>query len=193
MDGSEITEMLTSRYVLFSCEGTAEAVIIGKLYDGGCLVVPAKRVVEDTTYYTPYTRVRKAGQIAQRFLGTSYAVDGASSLLIARIVDSRSGRFVLPKRWSDSCVVERFFTRPEIEMLAIHAEGGYEDWRRQSRRNRQLRPSEFCKGDLGLRDIKSFGFLDSYWTADKLVRAIRAYDEHRDRSSGELSLGDLLK
>ena len=86
-----------------------------------------------------------------------------------------------------------FFTRPEIEMLAIHAAGAYAKWLGASRRDKRLRPSEFCKGSLGMSGIKSGEFLDSYWTADRLVKAIRAYDEHRNRSKGELSLGDLLK
>lgn len=155
--------------------------------------MPRERVVEDPIYFTPYTRLRKAEQIAQRFFGASYVAGGASGLLLARIVDSRAGRFVLPRRWAGSCVVESFFTRPEIEILTIHAEEAFGIWLRESRRNRQLRPSEFCKGSLGLRDIKSRGFLESFWTADRLVQAIHDYDEHRNRSSGELSLGDLLR
>ena len=166
---------------------------MGKLYEGDCLSVSRERVVEDPIRFTPYTRLRKADQIAQRFFTTSYVADGASGLLLARIVDSRSGRFVLPRRWADSCLVESFFTRPEIEMLTIHAEGAYRDGLRESRRNRGVRPSEFCKGSLRLPDIKSHTFLDSYWSPKKLVEAIRAYDAHRNRSTGELSLGDLLK
>ena len=193
MGGRDVARDLASKYVLFSCEGTAEEVIISKLHEGGRLAVPRERVVEDPIYFTPYTRLRKAEQIAQRFFGTSYVADGASGLLLARIVDSRAGRFVLPRRWAESCAVESFYTRPEIEMLTIHAEGAYGGWLRESRKNRQLRPSEFCKGGLGLRDIKSRDFLDSYWTVEMLTRAIRECDEHRNRSSGELSLGDLLR
>lgn len=70
--------------------------------------MPSERVVEDPIYFTPYTRLRKAEQIAQRFFGTSYVADGASGLLLARIVDSRAGRFVLPRRWAESCAVESF-------------------------------------------------------------------------------------
>ena len=164
-----------------------------KLIGADALRVPRKRIVDDPVYFTPYTRLRKADQIAQRFLGTSYYDNEASGLLIARIVDSRAGRFTLSKRWENSCVVESFYTRPEIEMLAIHAEGAYEKWMRASRRNRNLRPSEFCKGDLRMHSIKSQVFLDDYWDYNKLIDAIHTYDRHRNRASGELSLGDLLR
>ena len=188
----EVGNLLAGSFVLFSCEGAAEGVVIQTLFDADRLVVPRERVVVDPVQYTPYTRLRKAGDIAARFFGTSYEGLGASGLMLARIVDSRAGKFVLPRRWHDSAVVESFFTRPEIEMLVIHAEGAYGQWLRASRRDRQLRPSEFCKGELRFPQVKESSFLKNYWQGDKLVAAIQAYDEHRRHVGDELSLGDLL-
>lgn len=192
MSRTNVGELLDSRWVLFSLEGGAEQVVIDKLIEADALRVPRQRIVDDPITFTPYTRLRKADKIAQRFFGTSYYDDGASGLLLARIVDSRAARFVLPRRWENSCVVESFFTRPEIEMLAIHAEGAFKEWINASRRNRQLRPSEFCKGDLRMPNIKSPSFLEAYWDECRLINAMHAYDQHRNRASGELSLGDLL-
>ncbi|MBR3315651.1 MAG: hypothetical protein IKG18_16115 [Atopobiaceae bacterium] len=192
MGRTSVDELLDSRWVLFSLEGGAEQVVMDKLIEADALRVPRQKIVDDPIYFTPYTRLRKADQIAQRFFATSYCADGASGLLLARIVDSRAGRFVLPRRWVHSCVVESFFTRPEIEVLVIHAEGAFKEWSRASRRNRQLRPSEFCKANLRMRDVKSPSFLERYWDERKLVDAIHAYDRHRNHASGELSLGDLL-
>lgn len=77
-------------------------------------------------------------------------------------------------------------------MLVIHAEGAFEAWLRASRRDRSLRPSEFCKGTLGFGRVKERVFLEKYWDGHDLVRAIRCYDENRGRRRDELSLGDIL-
>ena len=193
MGSRNVDELLTRRYVLFSCEGTAEQVIIEKLVGGGLLKTPREHVVDDPLFFTPYTRLRKANDIAERFFTWSYEGATASGLLVARIVDSRAAKFSLPRRWQGFCEVESFFTRPEIEMLVIHAEGAYNDWLRAKRKDRQLRASEFCKGELRLQKIKESGFLSGYWDIDKLVNAIKQYDEHRPGGDAELSLGALIK
>lgn len=192
MDRRDVRKLLRSRFVLFSCEGTAEGAVMQRLYDEDALVVPRERVVVDPMMFTPYTRQRKADSIARTFFANSYEGYGASGLLIARIVDSRAGRFVLPRRWNKNVAVESFFTRPEIEMLVIHTEGAYGAWQKACRRDRQLRPSEFCKGQLGLAKVKEAVFLRDCWDAHDLTAAIKSYDEHRSRKDGELSLGDLI-
>lgn len=191
---SSILDYLTQRFVLFSCEGTDEGVIIQRLYDDGRLVVPRDCVVMDNKIVNrPYTRLRKASQIADEYFGMSYESDDASGLTVARIVDSRSGGFELPRRSQNGTRVLSFYTRPEIEMLIIHAEAAFGDWQRASRRNRQLKPSEFCKQELGFSSIKETGFLRGYWSdGSKLVNAIRMYAEKARRGSGDLLLADLI-
>lgn len=192
---NEIKHALLNRYVLFSVEGVAEGVIIERLYESGLLLVPKDRVVTDDQYIDrPYTRARKAADIAREYLGVNYAVNGSEGLLIARIVDSRAPSFSLPRGVRGAATVESFFTRPEIEMLVIHREGAYSDWLRESRRNRQLKPSQFCKGTLGLDKVKETELLKSYWSdADVLVRSIRAYAQACHRQKGEYVLADLLR
>ena len=57
----EARRLLTDRFVLFSCEGTAEGVVIQRLYDADLLVVPRRHVVKDSVISNrPYTRKRKA-------------------------------------------------------------------------------------------------------------------------------------
>ena len=73
--------VLKRRYVLFSCEGTAEGVVIQTLYDNDLMVVPRSRVVMDAVWDDrPYTRLRKASAIAGQYFGVDYAVDGAEGL-----------------------------------------------------------------------------------------------------------------
>ena len=44
----ETRRLLTDRFVLFSCEGTAEGTVIQRLYDADLLVVPRRHVVKDS-------------------------------------------------------------------------------------------------------------------------------------------------
>ncbi len=101
MDRDELRRLLRSSYVLFSCEGTAEAVCIQKLVDAKALVVPRANIVDDPIFFTPYTRLRKADVIAGRFLRTTFEGEGLSGLTICRIVDSRSGKFRLPRQFEN--------------------------------------------------------------------------------------------
>ena len=152
---SEVETLLKNRFVLFSCEGTAEGVVIQVLYDNDLLVVPGERVVKDEVLVKrPYTRTRSAAKIAEQYFSMDYGVDGAEGLTVARIIDSRSAKFEFPKRKQNGTKVLSFVTRPEIEMLVIHNEGAFSRWQSSSRKDRQLRPSDFCVRELHMADIK---------------------------------------
>lgn len=194
MDRRALQELLSRNYVLFSCEGGAETVVMDKLISAGRLCVPQHRIVKDPVSFTPYTRCRKASDIAERFLGTNYMVDGADGLVLARIVDSRSAQFSFPRAWRGSAEVRSFYTRPEIEMLIILNEGAYDAWQRALRSNHGIRPSEFCKTEMRMKDVKRPSFLESYWDdVDGLENSIRRYAQCRGKHrADEPCLADLL-
>lgn len=56
----DVRSMLEHRYVLFSCEGAAEGVVIQRLFDEDLLAVRRERVVLDSVY------VDRAGQHGER-------------------------------------------------------------------------------------------------------------------------------
>jgi hypothetical protein len=190
-----IKELLKNRYVLFSCEGAAEGVIVQKLYDNNLTIIPQERFVQD--YMHPahrYTRCRKAEDIVRNYFGFDYAVDGAEGLLIARVVDSATPKFEIPRRQQNGTQVLSFITRPEIEMLVIHKENKLAEWYRALRKANNLKPSEFCKQNLGLAKIKEINFLKKYWSDGyELVSCIQAYAATCQRKAGELMLVDILK
>lgn len=192
---NQALDILSSRFVLFSVEGTAEGILVQVLYDNDLMIVPRERVVKDALIVDrPYTRKRKAAEIANDYFSMNYETAGAEGLAVARIVDSSAPKFEFPKRKQNGTKVLSFVTRPEIEMLAIHAEGAYRDWENATRRDRQLKPSEFCKQRLGLDKIKEKDFLEEYWgDGERLVKAIRAHAATSKRKNGELLLVDLLK
>lgn len=190
-----IIEELETHYVLFSVEGAAEGVIIKRLYESGLLVTPPQHIVRDVMTFEPFTRLRVAKKIAQSYLNVGYQTDTASELLVARIVDSETPSFVFPGQYKDMAIVRNFATSPEVEMLAIYKENKWNDWERQSRKNHNLKPSEYCMQNLGLREIKSTAFLLEYWDdAEELCSCIKQYAQHRpSRKKHDNTLLDLIK
>lgn len=84
---------------------------------------------------------------------------------------------------------ENVITAPEIEMLIIHSEGAYERFKRSGKK-----PSEFCKVDLRMHNVKSYDFVKDYFSNPQtLVNAIKEYRRTANIPKGEYSLSDLLK
>ena len=68
-----------------------------------------------------------------------------------RILDSRREEFRLSKAYEQKIDVVNVITAPEIEMLIIHAEGAYDQFKRSGKKT-----SEFCKTNLWMHDVKSY-------------------------------------
>lgn len=108
---------------------------------------------------------------------------------VIRILDSRSEEFRLSKAYVQKIDVINVITAPEIEMLIIHNEGAYERFKRSGKK-----PSDFCKIDLRMHDVKSYDFVKEYFNDPKtLVRAIIEYRRTANIPNGEYTLLDLLK
>lgn len=74
-------------------------------------------------------------------------------------------------------------------MLIIHSEGAYERFKRSGKK-----PSEFCKPDLRMHNVKSYDFVKDYFSNPlTLVNAIKEYRRTANIPKGEYSLSDLLK
>ena len=57
-----------------------------------------------------------------------------------------------------------------------------------------MKPSEYCKAQLGYKNIKTPDFIEGYFmNIDRLVSAIYEYKRVSDVRKGEYSLVDLLK
>ena len=74
-------------------------------------------------------------------------------------------------------------------MLLIHNEGAYERFKRSGKK-----PSEFCKIDLRMHDVKSYDFVKEYFrNPETLVKAIKEYRRTANIPNGEYTLLDILK
>lgn len=74
-------------------------------------------------------------------------------------------------------------------MLIIHNEGQYDRYKRSGKK-----PSDFCKIDLRMHDVKSYDFVKDYFlNPQNLVDAIEEYRRTANIPKGEYGLSDLLK
>ncbi len=167
---------LVGCHPIFSCEGTAEQVVVRKLLEADVLVFPAVDVVE-------VTRKRKASDIQADFLGFDYDWP----VCIVRVLDSRKERFRLGNLYADRFPVASVVTHPEMEVLAIIREGEWDRWRRTKKK-----PSDFCKQDLCMKGIKSEIFLSGYWSAHSIRAAALEYRRLSNIPKGEVCLADLI-
>lgn len=113
----------------------------------------------------------------------------AAETAIIRILDSRKENFRLSKAYEHKVDVINIITAPEIEMLIIYTEGMYNQYKRFGKK-----PSDFCKEDLRMYDVKSYDFVKSYFkNLYTLLKAIAEYQRMTKIPKGEYCLSDLLK
>lgn len=171
--------MELSKYKACICEGSAEAAIIDILVDNNLLIFSRDEMLDGKVI-----RCRGAKKFEERYLRKGF--EGLISVI--RILDSRKENFKLSKAYENKVDVINVITAPEIEMLIIHSEGKYEQFKRSRRK-----PSEFCKIDLKIDDVKSYDSVKEYFSSpDKLIQAIKEYRRTSNIPRGEYTLYDLL-
>lgn len=181
--------ILQDARVLFVCEGSCERIIIETLLANNQLIINENAAIRDDIADRPTTNCRAARVIQDTFLGYDYD----KSVAIVRILDSRKERFHLSYPYSETIPVFNCYTTPEIEMLAIIKEDQLDRYNKRAKN--KIKPSEFCKKELGLSHIKNEEFLRNYWSdANELRRCLLKYRSiHKTEKKGELVVADLLK
>ena len=128
--------MELAKYKACICEGSAEEAIIDILVDNDLLIFNREEMLEERVI-----RCRSAKRFDEQ-------------ISVIRILDSRREEFRLSKAYEQKIDVVNVITAPEIEMLIIHAEGAYDQFKRSGKK-----PSEFCKINLRMHDVKSYDFV----------------------------------
>lgn len=168
------------RYVACIAEGSAETAIIDILLEADLLIFNREKLLDETVL-----RSRSGKAFEDRYLRKGF--DG--KITVFRILDSRREIFTLRKEYQHKVDVINVITAPEIEMLVILNEGKYNQYKKSGKK-----PSEFCKSDLKLKDVKSYDFVSSYFSDPAvLLSAMKQYREKSRLQRGEYSLLDLLK
>ena len=172
--------MKLAKYKACICEGSAEEAVIDILIDNDLLIFKREELLEERVI-----RCRNAKRFEERYLRKGFD----EKISVIRILDSRREEFRLSKAYEKKIDVTNIITAPEIEMLIIHAEGAYNQFKRSGKK-----PSKFCKSSLRMHDLKSYDFVKKYFSDPKtLVKAIREYRRTANIHNGEYSLSDLLR
>lgn len=164
--------MELSKYKACICEGAAESAIIDILADNDLLIFSRSEMLDESVI-----RCRSAKRFEERYLRKGFD----NQISVVRILDSRREEFRLSKAYAHKIDVINVITAPEIEMLIIHNEGAYERFKRSGKK-----PSDFCKIDLRMHDVKSYDFVKAYFSnPETLVRAIKEYQRTANIPNGE--------
>lgn len=172
--------MELAKYIACICEGSAEEAIMDILLDHDLLIFSREDLLEERVL-----RSRSAKKFEERYLRKGFS----APISVVRILDSRRENFTLSKAYAHKVDVINVITAPEIEMLIIHKEKAYDKFKRT-----QKKPSEFCKTEFHMINVKAYAFVRHYFTdAQSLVDAILEYRRVAKIPPGEYSLADLLK
>lgn len=172
--------MELTKYVACICEGAAEQAIIELLLDANKLIFTYDDMLEGRVL-----RCRSAQSFETQHLRKGFT----EKITVLRVLDSRREKFKLSKAYAGKIKVVNVVTAPEIEMLIILHENRYTEYKKSD-----MKPSEFCKVVLKYRDVKSAGFVKSYFAdTAALISALKEYKRVSDIPRGEYALADLLR
>lgn len=167
-------------YVACIAEGAAETAIMDILLDNNLLVFNREQLIDEQVL-----SCRSASVFERRYLRKGFN----GKITIFRILDSRREKFKLSKAYEHKVDVVNIITAPEIEMLVILNEEKFRTFKRSG-----VKPSEFCKSQLGFHNVKSYKFVSNYFSDPEiLVSAIKKYVEVARIPNGEFALRDLLR
>ncbi len=172
--------MELAKYKACICEGAAENAIMDVLLDNHLLIFSREEMLEEMVI-----RCRDGKKFEQKYLRKGFT----EKISVIRILDSRREKFKISKAYEPKIDVINVITAPEIEMLLIFAEDKYKEFKKSGKK-----PSDFCKEDLRMADVKSYDYVSGYFSNPAiLVNAIKKYHEKSKIQRGEYTLLDLLK
>lgn len=166
-------------YVACIVEGGAERAIIDILLDNHCLCFKRDNLLDGELL-----RTRSPKKFEERYLRKGF--EGTISVL--RVLDSRKEKFEISKEYEHKVKVINIVTAPEIEILIILNENKLSAFKKS-----KIKPSEFCKSNLKLPNVKSYDFVKGYFSdVAVLISALKRYTEIARIPEGEYSLMDLI-
>jgi len=172
--------MELAKYKACICEGAAENAIVDILLDSHLLIFEREDMIDEQVI-----RCREAKTFETRYLRKGFN----EKISVLRILDSRRENFRLSKSYEHKVDVINVVTAPEIEMLIILTEDKYKEYKKSGKK-----PSDFCKQDLKMKNVKSYDFVYSYFNnVELLIEAIRKYVQVSNIPKGEHTLLDLIK
>lgn len=172
--------MELGKYIACICEGSAEQAIIDILLDHELLIFRRENLIDEKVL-----RCRSAERFEQDYLRFGYT----EPISVIRILDSRREKFKLSKAYISKVKVINIITAPEIEMLIILHEGQYKQYKKSGKK-----PSEFCRAELKMRNVKQYDFVRDYFEDPSVLKAaIDEYSRISNVKKGEYTLQNILR
>lgn len=175
--------------ILIMCEGPNELEIMKILLENDCL----RFTEDDLLGLTPY----HARQIVSSPQVCTELDMYPGEVVLYRIGDKQSDTLRIPAKYSDKIVsVDKYCTKPELEMLLIIAEDMTD---RYEKTKSQIKPKAFAKANIksGKKryDNSTVFFRDYFGDApEMLVQCIKEYKRYNgSHDKDEHYLADLLK
>lgn len=169
-----------TKYVACICEGSAEQAIIDIPLAHNKLCFTRDDLLEGEVI-----RCRSAANFESQYLRKGFT----DKITVLRILDSRREQFKLSKAYASKIKVINVITAPEIEMLIIFSENKYDEYKKSGQK-----PSDFCKTVLKYSQVKSYSFVQDYFSdVDSLIASLAEYRRVSKIQRGEYTLFDLLE
>ena len=178
-----------SKYLIM-CEGPNELEIIRILLTHNRMIFSR----DDLIGLTPFHARQIDGNAQVR---TELNMYPNNDVHIVRIGDVQNEKLRIPRDYKDKIIcVEKYCTKPELEMLLIISEGLVEEYEKTKS---SIKPKEFAKTYIKLGKERyncSSGFYAKYYSGrvDELVYAIGEYKRiKKSHKRDELYLADLIQ
>lgn len=175
--------------LLIMCEGPNELEIIRILLENNKL----KFTEDDLLGLTPY-HARQISSNAQ--VRTALNIYSGQDVIVIRIGDKQNEKLKIPNVYQDKIIaVEKYCTKPELEMLLIIAENLVDEFEKNKS---SKKPKEFAKEHIccGRKHYNnSTQFYREYFgnNVPLLVSSIKKYKQIHAHSKDEQYLADLLR
>ncbi len=175
--------------ILIMCEGPNELEIVRILLENDCFSFTE----EDLLNLTPYHARQIKSSTAVK---TALNIYPENDVVVYRIGDKQNEKLKIPEEYKDKIQrIEKYCTKPELEMLLIISEGLTDDFEKVKSR---ISPKDFAKAKIifgGKRYNNSTKFYKDYYSGrvDLLIDSIKEYKRIKSHANLELYLADLLK
>ena len=167
-------------YIACICEGESERAILDLLLDADKLLFNREILLDNDLI-----RCRSAKKFEERYLRKSFD----KKITTVRVLDSRNEKFNLSKAYQGKIKVINIITAPEIEMLIIFNEKKYESFKKSEKK-----PSDYCKQDLKIKNIKNYDFIKNYFSnIPSLISSIKEYKRISNVKKNEHTLCNIIK
>jgi len=144
-------------------EGSAEQAVMDILLDNDLLIFDRRDLIDEKVL-----RFRSAEKFEQRYLRKSFS----GQITVYRILDSRPREFQDKQSISASGQSsQHHHCAGDRDVDHIEAENQYDAFKKSGQK-----PSEFCKGTLRYKNVKTYDFVKAYFSNPAvLTEAIRKY------------------